>query len=164
MKTDRLVTTEIMNGDFYISLPDGFHTMSEQIAQAKYPAQNRPQLILTNDLTNVDYKFTYINEVVSTDALEYLLKQTKIGLKRIFTGIEYYEENTIQVNNTRLGWFDYVSPAIGGKLYNISFFTWIKNKLLQGTFTCEYIDACEWRECFLQSIMSIKEERTNEQW
>lgn len=157
MIEDNYIRKEIIQGDFTMIVPEGLCEMSDAIAQIKYPAQNRPQVILTNETSTVDYKFTYINEVVDTEALEELVKQTKINLKRVFTGIEYYEEKIVVRNNTRLGWFDYTSPAIGGKLYNISFFTWIKGKLLQGTFTCEYTNVCDWRASFIESIMSIGE-------
>lgn len=163
MNTDGLYKKiEIVKNDFNMMIPEGFKPMSEAVAQMKYPAQNRPQIILTNDTATVDYKFAYIQEIVDMTVLEELIKQTKISLKRVFTGIEYYKENIIEINDTKFGWFDYKSPAIGGNMYNISFFTWIKGKLLQGTFTCEFVNAEEWRESFLYSIMSIEEEKANE--
>lgn len=148
---------EILKGGFTIIVPKEIIEMSDTIAQIKYPAQNRPPIILTNAAATVDYKFTYIDESVDIMALEQLIREAKTNLKRVFTGIEYYEEKFVLINDTRLGWFDYTSPAIGGNLYNISFFTWIKEKLLQGTFTCEYEDAYKWRESFIRSIMSIGE-------
>lgn len=151
------VRKEIVQGDFTMIIPEEFRIMPEAIAKIKYLAQNKPQVILTNDTATVDYKFTYIYEIVGEDVLEELIKQTKINLRRIYTGIQYFEEQIVVVNGTRLGWFEYTSPAIDGILYNISFFTWIKGKLLQGTFSCIEKDACEWRAEFIDHIMSIRE-------
>ncbi len=163
MGTDRVYfKTEIVRNEFTMMVPAGFGPMQETIAQLKYPAQGRPQIILTNNTAIVDYKFSYINEAVHVAALEELIRLTKTNLKRVYTGVEYHKEEIVEMNGTRLGWFDYMSPAIGGMLYNITFFTWIKERVLQGTFTCEFEDIDTWRESFLESIMSIKEVRENE--
>lgn len=163
MRTDKVYTkTEIVKNEFTMMLPNGFAPMQEAIAKIKYPAQARPHVILTNGNATVDYKFTYINEVIQEAALEELIRLTKMNLKRVYTGIEYHKEEIQERNNTRLGWFDYMSPAIGGMLYNISFFTWVKGRVLQGTFTCEFADIDVWRESFLESILSIEEVMENE--
>ena len=161
MEVSKMQRIEIVKNEFSIIMPHGFDVMPDNIAEYKYPAKSRPSIILTNDTATVDYKFSYISAVVSESALSELINQTKTSLKRIFTGIEFYEENIVEINGLKLGWFDYVSTAIGAVVYNISFFTWIKGKLLQGTFSCENsID--EWKDIFLESIMSIKEEMKNE--
>ena len=150
---------EIVKNEFTMLMPEGLSPMSDALAQLKYPAHNRPQIILTDITCTVDYKFSYIQAEVDISVLGELIKQTKISLKKIFTGIEYYEEDIINLNDTKLGWYDYKSPAIGGNTYNISFYTWIKGRLLQGTFTCDFENADKWRESFLYSIMSIEEKR-----
>ena len=80
---------EILKGGFTIIVPKEIIEMSDTIAQIKYPAQNRPPIILTNAAATVDYKFTYIDESVDIMALEQLIREAKTNLKRVFTGIEY---------------------------------------------------------------------------
>ena len=172
MEVMKMQRIKIVKDEFSMIIPEGFDVMPDNIAEYKYPAKSRPSIILTNDTATVDYKFSYILALVSEEALSELVNQTKTSLRRIFTGIKFYEENVVDVNGIKLGWFDYVSPAIGGIVYNISFlpksysetisfFTWIKGKLLHGTFSCEN-SIEEWKDIFLESIMSIKEEIENE--
>lgn len=161
MEVMKMQRIKIVKDEFSMIIPEGFDVMPDNIAEYKYPAKSRPSIILTNDTATVDYKFSYISALVSEEALSELVNQTKTSLRRIFTGIKFYEENVVDVNGIKLGWFDYVSPAIGGIVYNISFFTWIKGKLLHGTFSCEN-SIEEWKDIFLESIMSIKEEIENE--
>ncbi len=154
-----LVHTEIMNGDFYMQVPENFHPMPEEIAKGKYPAQNRPPVILTNEDATVDYKFGYIDQQIEEELLGELVKEVKVNLKKIYTGIRYFEEDMINAGGKKIGWFDYTSPAIGDTLYNLTFLTFIHGKLMQGTFTCLYAESYEWRSRFLEGIASITEEK-----
>lgn len=148
---------EVMGHDFFMKLPDQFQFMPEPIVQIKYPSENRPQVILTNDDYTVDFKFSYIEEEIDPDLLKDLMRQTKLNLGKIYTSIQYFEEEITTWEGIHLGWFEFTSAADGDTLYNIVFFTWVKGKLLNGAFHCRYEEAVTWRSNVLDSIRTIKE-------
>lgn len=154
----KLVYREIIKDEFYMQLPENFHLMPEEIAKQKYPVQNRAAVIFTNDDATVDYQFAYIEQQIEEELLGELVKEVKVNLKKLYTGIRYFEEDMVNVGGKSIGWFDYTAPAIGDTLYHLTFLTLIRGKLMQGTFTCRYSESYQWRNKFLDGILSITEE------
>lgn len=141
-----------------MEIPESFDFMTDDIARIKYPSELRPHVIFTNEDASVDYKFSYVNQTLDEGLLDELIKQTKLNLRKIYTGIQFYDKDIFQVDGTKLGWFEFMSPAIDGSLYNIVFYTWINGQLLQGGFNCIYEDSVSWRPIVINSLRTIRKE------
>jgi len=57
---------------------------------------------------------------------------------------------------TRIGHFDFVSPAIDGEIYNLMFVFSLDGQFILGTFNCMHFDMACWLEVAGQMLRSIR--------
>ncbi|MOA12793.1 hypothetical protein D3C78_1328140 [compost metagenome] len=74
----------------------------------------------------------------------------------------FYQTNVETVNDRKIGYFDFKSPALDGFLYNIMFFLALDGKAVMGTFCCSYKDIADWRDAAMQVIKSVIVIESNE--
>lgn len=168
----------LFDGMLTIYLPTSFFDMPENQAQLKYPMAQRPQIIKTNDGTDVNLTFNMIPQKVGKNMLKQFTEQMKQVLKRVQPASVFYpicymdragnvssapsdemsgdEEISEKEERLELSFFDYKSPAIDETLYHFMFFAPVKDAVFQGTFNCRFQDAEIWKGIFMQVTDSIR--------
>lgn len=144
-----------------ILIPDSFMHMPPDLAKIKYPSSDRPQIILSNIDTTVNFNFTYHVEKGSEfkdsfcpDVRDYIkLITTKTNLTN-----ESIEVEDIYGVNVPVSLFCYRSLAIDAAVFNINFVSCIDNYALFGLFNCSYRDSENWYPVARQMISSICDE------
>ncbi len=53
---------EVLQGKMWMWMPDGFGPLSKELARLKYPNENRPDVIYTNQETTVNITFSHKRE------------------------------------------------------------------------------------------------------
>lgn len=89
--------------------PDGFEEMSAVSARAKYPNENRPDIILTNPADEtVNFLFTQTRDAATSEDIPDIAQKLQAVIKRMNAGAVFHQTGTIDTELGKIGWFDYV--------------------------------------------------------
>ena len=144
---------------FKIMLPVDFITMDKELAKIKYPSEERPQIIKTNEDTSVNIGFNLLpsDKRLRRDDIEKETTELRRILKKLNSSMEFYNLEIEQLESFNLAWFDYKNSAIDDDLYNIMFIAGISEKeMLHGIFNCSFSDYKDWKTAAIEMLKTIK--------
>ncbi|SFR89053.1 hypothetical protein [Anaeromicropila populeti] len=140
-----------------IWLPDTFVKMPSAIAQVKYPSSQRPQIIMTDLSSSVNFTFSLFDMEIDKEDIEDTCKGFQSIIKKVQPANVFYENDTWELGKTKVSWFDYKASAIDADIYNIVYVTSIGKNILHGIFNCMDQESADWKEAAFQVIQSIKD-------
>ncbi|GEC88697.1 MULTISPECIES: hypothetical protein [Brevibacillus] len=153
---DKLEAKKVLNDKVEILIPKGFTVMSEEMAKVKYPTENRPSLIYTDEKGSINIAFSH----TETPAQDSIIKDMKDPMKQAFSNMyqdaTWYRDEVIQINGKNVGVFELLTPAADTKIYNLIFFTELDGKMLMTTFNCTEAQMEEWKPLAQEILMSYK--------
>jgi hypothetical protein len=149
---------ELYGGKFSVMIPECFTDMSLEHAKIKYPSEQRPKVIKTNEDGDINFAFQFMEEV---DFETKFVKEAKDGLYNIIKRLQpanvFYESVEETIGETMVGWFAFKSHGIDCKIFQLMYCMPIGGKFLQGIFNCKYTDSNLWKPVFLQVMRSIQD-------
>ncbi|BCJ92613.1 hypothetical protein acsn021_01820 [Anaerocolumna cellulosilytica] len=155
---------EFYDGKFSVMLPADFKDMPLEAAKFKYPSEQRPKIIKTNEEGDINFTFNLLEEV---DFETKFVKEAKDGLYNIIKRLQpanvFYESKEEEIADTLVGWFEFKSHGLDCKIYQLMYCMPIGGKMLQGIFNCKYADSKLWKPIFLQVMKSIQDNTKEEQ-
>ena len=140
---------------FSMILPKSFDMLAPEYIKLKYPYEDRPHVILSNEKTDTDFAFDY-GETSNTSLAE-RTRQYKSVIKRIYPSNVFLQEEIYKVSEEiEVASYDYRSSAIDADIYNLNFFTDLPDKEVFGWFTCPAELQEKWEPLVRQMIQTIK--------
>ncbi len=149
--------TQLFDGRMQVMLPQSFKDMPDGLAKLKYPMEQRPQVIRTNEGTDINFTFSLLDQPLENSQVKLLGDTLKKALRRARPDMRFMEDGFRETKGHTTGWFEFISNGIDGKLYNIMYFTPVSGRLMQGIFNCPVKDAQNWKPVILQVMDTIKE-------
>jgi len=146
---------EIIEGRLYMTIPSDYEIMPPELAGVKYPGENRPDISFSDEEGEISINFSLTGDNLQNEDVEEAkdyLQQVVIKMNpssRILSS-EIIEEQT------RIGYFGFISPAIDGDIYNLIFIFSLEGQLILGTFNCTDMDKAKWLEIAEQMVQSIR--------
>ena len=93
---------------FSVMLPKSYVDMPKALAKMKYPMENRPAVIKTNNDTTVNFAFGYYNQDFSENQVESAAKGMKAGLVRMSPGARFFDTQFLQTeDDVKFACFDF---------------------------------------------------------
>lgn len=152
-----LETQSILDGKVEIKLPNDFGEMSEEIAKFKYPQNNRPTLIYTDEAAAVNVAFNLKQNVPTTQAgIKFLHNSFVQSMESSYPSAEWKGKGIKTINGKKVGYIELITPAMDTKVYNLVFFTDLDGKLLLCTFNCTMELMNEWKSSAKEIMNSLK--------
>lgn len=137
-------------------LPKDFVPMSPEIARMKYPSEQRPETILTDETGTVNLMFQYMEGEENNATIESFRNQIFGMMKRVNPGIKEKEIGVVEAGEKQIAYVEFSSPAIDGKLYNLMFYLAVKGQPLMGSFNCQTKEMKYWRLAAFEMMQSIE--------
>jgi hypothetical protein len=132
--------------------------MPAELAKLKYPAENRPAVIKTNDDTTVNFAFAYYNHEFSEDQVESAAKEFLSGMRRMSPGTRFFDIRFLKTEeNVKFGYFDFLTAALDTDIYQLFAFVPVRGKLLHGVFNAPAKLMRTWNPVVLQVMRSIED-------
>src|SRR5688500_454772 len=131
-----LVNKTILNDKVDIKIPQEFNIMQEEHLKIKYPAENRPELVYTDQSTQINVAFNHIKSKANQDMIEDYKSNFVDVFKKRFPDAEWIADGVTEINGKKVGYLELITPAVDTKIYNLLFFTDLEGKLLLCTFNC----------------------------
>lgn len=147
----------LFEGKMCLMLPKKFIDMPVEAAKVKYPMEQRPQIIKTNETGDVNFSFSLLDEKLQDNQVEKVKDSLIRLLKQAYPANTFYESNIEEQNHRVIGWFDFKSHGFDQKLYNFMYLLPIEGKFLHGTFNCALSEVDLWKPVVLQVIQSIED-------
>lgn len=136
--------------------PEGFEEMSAVSARAKYPSENRPDIILTNPADEtVNLLFTQTKDAAASEDIPDIVQKLQTVIKRMNAGVVFHQTGIIETELGNIGWFDYGSSALDDDLYNLMYTLCVQDTLLIGGFCCLREHQRQWCPVVLQMLKTI---------
>lgn len=177
--------TEVAPGQVALRLPASFTEMPEAYAKIKYPSERRPKLIYTNDTLTVNVTVNPTENRLFDDEMEVYQAELLKMLKRMQPNASWLSDGvfalgepepegqfsqgrsvqTEQQGKKRVGYYEFVSPAMDGNIYNLTFFmAWEEKGLFFGV-NCMEKEMKLWRPIargIMASLQVIGQEHNGE--
>ena len=140
---------------FSMVVPESIEELAPELARIKYPHENRPQIIISNEDATVNFAFNYIGR--GAESLEKRLASYRSLIKRLHPSDVFFSSEIYKLHNgLEIASFDYCSTAIDIDIYNINFFADLPDNELLGVFNCPIDSKANWELLVREMILTIK--------
>lgn len=153
---EKLEAKKVLNDKVEILIPKGFTVMSDEMAKEKYPMENRPSLIYTDEKGTINIAFSHTETPIQDSLLKDMKDPMKQAFSNMYQDATWYRDEVIQINGKNVGVFELLTPAADTKIYNLIFFTELDGKMLMTTFNCTEAQMEEWKPLAQEILMSYK--------
>lgn len=147
---------ELMDGICTMCMPKEFQRMEDKLAKAKYPNELRPEYIYSDKENAVDFTFTLDQRLVEATELVEIRDNILWLLVDMHPNYELEDVNVLAAEQKEIAFLSFVKPAFDGNIYQLLFFTEIKNRLLIGGFNCNEITKDQWRAVVKQMLQTLR--------
>ena len=139
-----------------IYIPEEFVDMSENMKNTKYPSNQRPEIIKTDEAGSTNIMLNRIDNELDEDQVEDLKDGMKALLKKMNPSNVFFTDGVEPVDEKNIGYFEFKSPAMDVAIYNLMFFFEFKGKTVMGTFCCIYDEYKSWRDIAFQVMKTVR--------
>lgn len=141
---------------FSVMLPKSYPDLPKALAKLKYPAENRPAVIKTNNDTTVNFAFGYYKQDFNETQVESAAKGLKAGLGRMSPGARFFETKIAQTKEgVKYSRFDFMAPGLDTELYQLFAFVPMNGQFLHVIFNAPAKMMRAWQPIAIQVIESI---------
>ena len=140
---------------FSMVLPTGFEELKPEYAKQKYPHEDRPGIILSNDDMTVNFAFDCTYE--DSGEIEPRLKSYRAFIKKLHPSYVFFSHGVYDLESKlKTAYYDYQGIAFDGDIYYLAFFTDLPNGGLFGSFNCPAELQGKWEPLARQMLRTIK--------
>jgi len=149
----KLEKRSLLDGRVELLVPTYFKIMTPEMLSKKYPSQNKPDLVLTDDDGTVNIVVSLLKQHVQESQIGDFKDFQLNSLKKMRPDSKFLEDGVKTTNGKSIGYFKFISTAIDQKVFNYYFFTSLDGRILLLTFNCTEKLLPEWSET-AQTIVS----------
>lgn len=146
----------LYDGRLSVYLPSSFVDLPLELAKVKYPMEQRPNIIKTNESTSINFTFHLLEQECLDEQIEKLNDLFYQSVKRAYPSNTFFEKKVEEIGGMTVGWFDFISSGFDDKIYHIMYCLPLDNQLLLGVFNCPFREAENWKEAALQVMHSLR--------
>ena len=148
---------DLYDDRFSVMLPKAYRDLPDALAKLKYPMENRPAIIKTNDDTTTNFAFGYYTKDFSQDDVESAAAGLKAGLARLSPGARFFDTQILKTESgIKLSCFDFITTALDAELYQLFGFLPIHGKFLHFIFNTPAKVMSSWQPVAMQVLQSIQ--------
>ena len=140
---------------FSMVLPERFGKPSSEYIKSKYPNEDRPDIILSDEGALVDMAMSVMP--MEWDDVPVRMDAYRSATERLFPECTHISKNIEKTKHLPcIACYDYMGFAAGGEVYFLVFLTDLPGCELFGCFTCPAWLRGEWETLARQMIRTIK--------
>lgn len=150
--------TQIFEKDsISVMLPENYRDMPLDLAKIKYPMEERPQIIKSNNDYTTNFAFNQFNMPFTVNSVETATTQFRFILQKVNSSVSFFDMDFLEIEKNKLGFFDFKAMGIDVPLYQFFAFFPINNQLTQFIFNVPFEKMNQWKPIVLQIVRSIRE-------
>ncbi len=138
------LSKSLLEDKIELKIPADFEIMSEKMLLSKYPKEERPQFVYTNEKGTIYVAINHTKHPASQNNIKTYQEQAIASFKSIYPQAEWIDDGVININDRKQGYVEFVAKTEDAEVYNLMFFTDLENRLLICTFSCTKKAMEEW--------------------
>ena len=141
-----------------ILLPVILTDMDSSMIRAKYPNNNRPQIIKTdqdNDAT-IMFSLMPLQEAEKPVDIMMYMRNLRIDMKKIWKQNVFYDLGKTMAGGDMIGWMDFKAFCMDGSIYCMLFLFQAGEQMILGNFHCSFIQYDIWKPVILKLLTTIQ--------
>lgn len=150
---------EFSDGRLSVWIPESFKFLPKELAKLKYPMEQRPPVILTNEDTTVNIARSLFDAPFSAEMVEQATNTYKAMMHQMNPSYAFIDTKFLPMEKNRLGYYDFLSRGFDASLYQLFAFTCIDKKMLHFIFNAPAKVMNDWKGLALQILQSIRDIR-----
>lgn len=139
---------------FSMVVPKNFTDLPDDLADIKYPARNRPKIILSNEPGTVNINLSHEN--CTGEPIAERAKNYRGIIKKLNPSNVFFSQGTMECNGLEIGHYDFSSPTLGKDVYNIHIAFDISGTEMFLGFNCPVDTQKQWEPLMREMIKTIK--------
>ena len=151
-----LETKSLLDDRIELKVPADFDLMDEAVIKMKYPTEQRPTLVYTNERASINVAIYLAENPASQELMETYREAFLENFKTNFPDAEWKNSEVIEVNGRAVGYLEFIVSAPDSKIYNRLFFTDLNDQLLLCSFNCTTEHMAEWESVSEDIMHSLK--------
>ena len=158
LSQQELYREEMFGHKYSILLPVILADMDSSIIRAKYPNNNRPQIIKTDQDNDVTMTFSIMpgqETEEQTDILLYM-RSLRNDMKKIWKQNVFYDLGKVMAGGHTVGWMDFKAFCIDGSIYSLMFLFQAGEQMVLGNFHCSFVQYDIWKPVILKLLTTIQ--------
>lgn len=140
--------------DIYI--PKSFSIMSEEMAKIKYPSEERPTIIYTNESGSINIGLKIAKSNTTDSQIKDYTDVIKKSYKNLYPSAQWFDSGVKKVDGKNVGYLELLTPAIDTEIYNLIYLTELDGKLLLLTFNCTKEKMNDWKPIAKNIMASLQ--------
>ncbi|WP_338651475.1 hypothetical protein [Lysinibacillus sp. Y5S-8] len=134
-------TIEFTKMDFYdgqiqMRIPAAFEVMESDLMDIKYPSSRRPDYIYTSESTSINVTLKIMEQQIKAEELEDFTQTMMEILQKMQPTTKMLDIGFNEVNDVQIGYFDFITPALDNKIYNLMFLFIVGENVTMGSINC----------------------------
>ena len=151
----QLVYKNILSNTGSIKLPSVFKLMDGNTLAIKYPTNNTPSEVYTNEEATVNVAFKKTKQILTEQKV--FTEAKKLEQQLTSNGkVQLISSEQVKANGNNIHVFSFYSNAIDTKVYNVMFVFSLKGEMVVGSFNCTIALQNQWQVTAYEIIRSIK--------
>lgn len=150
----KLNRAEIMNGKISILIPEGFREMTASEIAIKYPTNNAPNLVYTDESTKINLSFGHTKNPIKESQLSELHKVLDAQNRQISK--QLMKSELQEINGQKASVIEMITPALDSDIYNLMYHTSYQGTLLVTSFNLTTDKMDKWQKVASAVIESIE--------
>jgi hypothetical protein len=139
---------------FSMVVPESFTDLPDELADIKYPARNRPKIILSIESGTVNINLSH--EKSPVEPIAERVKNYRGIIKKLNPSNVFFSQGIFESNDIQIGHYDFRSPTLGKDVYNIHVVFDIDDIEMFLGFNCPVDVQKQWEPLIRQMIKTIK--------
>ena len=148
-------TFPLHTGNVSFDMPKGFHNMSAQHIQIKYPRGKAPSHVLTNDSTESTIVYGLRGKHLPQDEIALTGKAFEDGYKRMVGGFQLQSNKVVNISGQKWVQLEFISNTLDSKVYNIFMITGYQGQMLVFNCNSTLKEFAHYERDFRKTIQSI---------
>jgi hypothetical protein len=140
-----LISNSLLENKIELKIPADFKIMSEEMLVVKYPREERPGLVYTNDKGTINVAINLTKNPANQNNIKAYQEQAVESFKGLYPQAEWIDYGVMNINNKKVGFVEFINMAEDTDVYNMMFFTDLENQLLICTFNCTKKTMEKWK-------------------
>ncbi|VBB07143.1 Hypothetical protein LUCI_2387 [Lucifera butyrica] len=139
-----------------IYIPTVFEDMPAEWARLKYPSEDRPQVIKTDQTGEINITLSYISNDIDEEAIPEIKDLVKMLLRKQNPSYLFVGEGVENVAEKTAAFMEFKSPTMGEPLYQYRFFLEMERSVIMGIFSCPFAVYKAWQPIARQIMQSVR--------
>ncbi|MDM5250402.1 hypothetical protein [Lysinibacillus sp. G4S2] len=117
-------------------IPATFEVMEQELMDIKYPSSRRPEYIYTSESTSINVTMKMMEQQIKEEELEDFTEAMMTILQKTQPTAKMLDIGMNDVNGAQIGYFDFITPALDNKIYNLMFLFIVGKNVTMGSINC----------------------------